>query len=151
MKLEDVLGECGIPVEEMTSSYLELFVPHPGVETKGEAEDRFRKELAAAMADLNVCALVVAGLKLEEEAEKGGIPNLDPGAFREDAVHILADEVLGMAVAEYIGGTRARFEYVRYDQKKPGVLGRLGPFVDDVICGLIAGVSSKIYTEAGGG
>jgi len=53
-----------------------------------------------------------------------------------------------MAIAEYIGGTKARFEFVRYDTKKPGILGRLGPFVDDVICGLIAGVSSQMYTEA---
>jgi len=151
MKLEDVLEDHGIPVEEMVSSYLELFVPHPGVERREEAGERFRKELAKAMADLNVCALVVAGLALEEEARRGGIPGLDSQAFEEDAVHILADEVLGMAIAEYIGGTRARFEYVRYDQKKPGVLERLGPFVDDVICGLIAGISSKIYTEAGEG
>jgi len=34
--------------------------------------------------------------------------------FENDSVNIVADEILGMAIAEYIGGTRARFEYVRY-------------------------------------
>ncbi|NOZ76610.1 MAG: alpha-ribazole phosphatase CobZ [Euryarchaeota archaeon] len=147
--LEDVLRESGITTGEMVSAYLELFVAHPGIETAQEAEAGFRRELERAMDDVNVCALVAAGLKLEEEAEAGRLPGMDPEAFREDAVHILADEVLGMAIAEYIGGTRARFEYVRYDREKPGILGRLGPFADDVVCGLIAGVSSRLYTEAG--
>ena len=52
-----------------------------------------------------------------------------------------------MAIAECIGGTYARFEFTRYDQKKPGILSTLGPFLDDAVAGLIAGCTSRLYTE----
>ncbi|MDD1659376.1 MAG: hypothetical protein LUP92_03935 [Methanomicrobiales archaeon] len=52
-----------------------------------------------------------------------------------------------MAIAEYIGGTCARFEFTRYDQKKPGILSGLGPFLDDAVAGLIAGCTSRLYSE----
>jgi phosphatidylglycerophosphatase A len=48
-----------------------------------------------------------------------------------------ADEVLGLGIAAYIGGYKGVFDYVRYDKAKPGILGKLGPFMDDVIGGLI--------------
>ena len=51
-----------------------------------------------------------------------------------------------MALSQYIAGTNM-FEYVRYDKKKPGVLGVLGPFLDDIVASLIGGIMSRIYTE----
>jgi phosphatidylglycerophosphatase A len=53
-----------------------------------------------------------------------------------------------MAIAECIGGTYARFEFTRYDQKKPGILSKLGPFLDDAVAGLIAGCTSRLYSES---
>ena len=149
--MEDFLEKHGIRPSDITSAYLELFIPHPGVGDKETAQAAFEKGLSNAYHDINICSLVIAGFRLEEDAKEGRIPGLDAEAFATDAVHILADEVLGMAIAEYIGGTRARFEFVRYDIGKPGILGSLGPFIDDVICGLIAGISSKVYTDGGKG
>ena len=40
------------------------------------------------------------------------------------------------------------FEFIRYDQAKPGILRKLGPIANDAIGGLIAGVSSRIYSGA---
>ncbi len=65
----------------------------------------------------------------------------------DDPVFLLSDEIIGMAIAECIGGTYARFEFTRYDQKKPGILSKLGPFLDDAIAGLIAGCTSRLYSE----
>jgi alpha-ribazole phosphatase CobZ len=143
-----LLDEKGIKKEDLIETALELFVPHPGVEDKEKAEGFFNKELDMAMADPNISSLILAGLCLEEEGLKGRIPGIKKDEFIEDPVSLVADEILGMAIAEYIGGTRARFEYVRYDTEKPGVLRKLGPIADDLICGLIAGVSSKMYSEA---
>jgi hypothetical protein len=39
------------------------------------------------------------------------------------------------------------FEFVRFDKQKPGILAELGPFMDDVIGGLIGGVSANMYTR----
>lgn len=149
MRMEDFLEDHSIGTSDIVSAYLELFIPHPGVEDNEKARAAFEKGLSVAYSDINICSLVIAGFHLEEDAKESRIPGLDAESFASDAVHILADEILGMAIAEYIGGTRARFEFVRYDIGKPGILGTLGPFVDDVICGLIAGVSSKVYTQAG--
>ncbi len=144
----DLLEDKGITKGAIINSAMELFVPHGRLESKEQAAEIFEELLIRELEDINVASLVLAGLHLEEEGGKGSIPGLDKGDFEKDAVHIIADEILGMAIAEYIGGTKARFEYVRYDTKKPGRLGRLGPFADDVVCGLIAGASSKMYTEA---
>lgn len=151
MRPEDMwswLDAKGIRRDEVLAAALELYVPHPGVETREKAEEVLGSILDKALQDPNVNSLVVAGFLLEEEGRRGSIPGLPREAFDKDPVLLVADEVLGMAIAEYIGGTRARFEYVRYDKKKPGILGRLGPFLDDTVCGLIAGATSRMYTGA---
>ncbi len=144
----EVLEERGILLDDLVSSGMELFVPHGRLKSKKRASSIFRNMLVDALEDINVSSLIMAGLRLDDDGSQGLIPGLNIEDFKKDAVNILADEILGMAIAEYIGGTRARFEYVRYDMKKPGILKRLGPFTDDVICGVIAGVSSQMYTEA---
>jgi phosphatidylglycerophosphatase A len=60
----------------------------------------------------------------------------------------VADEILGLAIATYIGGTRGVFEYVRFDQAKPGILKKLGSITNDAIGALVAGVSSNVYSRA---
>ena len=68
--------------------------------------------------------------------------------YERDLTYLIADEVIGMTIAKYIGGYKGTFDYVRYDKAKPGILGVLGPFMDDVIAGLIGGVSANMYTRA---
>jgi phosphatidylglycerophosphatase A len=55
--------------------------------------------------------------------------------------------MLGIQIATYIAGTRALFEFERFDRKKPGILGKLPPFLDDVIGGLISGALVKVCSE----
>ena len=55
-------------------------------------------------------------------------------------MHLIADELLGIQIAQYIAGSRALFEFTRFDKEKPGILTELSPIMDDVIGGLIAGV-----------
>jgi alpha-ribazole phosphatase CobZ len=139
-----LLRKKGIRKKDLVKTALELFVPHPGVKDAKIAGEFLSKGFEDAFSDPNVNSLVLAGFCLEEKVKRGKIPGL--GSF-EDGPALVSDEILGMAIAEYIGGTRARFEYVRYDKEKPGILDKLGPFIDDVICGVIAGVCSKMYTE----
>lgn len=143
-----MLGQKDIHKKDLVGTALELYVPHPGVESKRKAKKMLEKIFGSIFLDPNVNALVVAGFYLEELAAKGSLPGIERKYFKKDPVFLVADEILGMAIAEYIAGTKARFEYVRFDTKKPGILKKLGPFVDDVICGVIAGVSSKMYSEA---
>jgi alpha-ribazole phosphatase CobZ len=144
----EVLHSIGITTDDIVSAAFELYLPHPGVETREKAEAIFRRELALALSDPNLALLIYAGVLLESEGRKENLPNLQQSDYDCDLTCLIADEVLGMSIAKYIGGYKGVFDYVRYDKAKPGILGRLGPFMDDVIGGLIGGVSSNMYTRA---
>ncbi len=143
-----ILNEKGISREDLIATAMELFVPHPGIETQEIAEQILGKIFDSTLRDPNVNSLLIAAFELERLAVEGKIPGISREDFDRDEVFILADEIIGMAIAEYIGGTRAKFEFVRFDMKKPGVLKKLEAFADDAIGGLIAGASSLMYSEA---
>ncbi|WP_404805312.1 phosphatidylglycerophosphatase A, partial [Methanobrevibacter smithii] len=65
----------------------------------------------------------------------------------DDPAYLYTDEVLGLAISNQIAGTKATFNFKRYDEAKPGIIGGLGPMVDDIFAGLIAGCMSKIFEE----
>jgi len=140
------LEERGIPTEEILKATLELFVPHPGVEKGSDAKKILRRELEKALDDVNVCCLISAGMRLEEDSRMGLIPQMEAEEFNEDPTYLLADEMIGRQIADYIGGTKASFEFHRFDREKPGILRKLGPVMDDVIAGVAAGISSKMYS-----
>jgi alpha-ribazole phosphatase CobZ len=146
--IREVLKNMGITTDEIVAAAFELYFPHPGVETREKAEVVFRRELNLALSDPNLALLIYAGVLLESEGIKENLPNLRQSDYDNDLTCLIADEVLGMSIAKYIGGYKGVFDYVRYDKAKPGILGRLGPFMDDVIGGLIGGVSSNMYTRA---
>ncbi|MCJ7721975.1 hypothetical protein MUO98_06185 [Candidatus Bathyarchaeota archaeon] len=96
---------------------------------------------------MNVSVLEVACFRAEEDGQAGLIPLLPVEQFK-GRPGLIVDELLGVTIANYIAGARGIFEFIRYDQVKPGILRTLGPIANDAICGLIAGVSSKIYSCA---
>jgi len=142
-----VLEEAGISEEVLVSSAMELYVPHPGVENRDIAEKVFKRELKLALSDTNLCILLYAGMLLEKEGEKGNLPGMTRETFDKDLTYLIVDEVIGMSIAKYISGDKGIFEYVRFDKLKPGILSTLGPFMDDVIAGLIGGVSANMYSR----
>lgn len=142
------LERRGISSDDIIATILELHVPHPGIESKEKAARMARKELRRTLSDVNVSALVMADLRSEEDGKCGLVPGVSKREFEKDPRWLIADEVLGMAIANYIAGSKGVFEYIRFDRAKPGILKRLGPIVDDVIAGLLGGISSNMYTRA---
>ena len=152
MKTEDLpllryLEEKGVTLNDLVETALELFVPHPGVETREKAAEILEEEFLDALSDVNVSCLEVACFRAEEDAKAGLVPGLTKERFM-GRPGLVTDELLGMTVANYIAGARGIFEFVRFDQAKPGILKRLGPISNDAVGGLIAGVSSNMYTRA---
>ena len=145
--LLEFLEQKDISLTSLIHCALEMFVPHPGVETEEKAVEMLREEFLDVLADVNVSILEIAAFRAQDDAEKGLIPGLTQERFRGRPGPI-ADEVLGIAIASYIGGTRAVFEYVRFDQAKPGILKKLGSITNDAVGALVAGVSSNVYTRA---
>ncbi|MBP7119929.1 MAG: phosphatidylglycerophosphatase A [Methanolinea sp.] len=135
------LQEKGAGMDEILGAAMELYVPH-GVPER-EAKDSIRQMIEKYMNDPNISSLLLGAILLEDELYWKRINS----EIKDDPVFLLSDEIIGMAIAECIGGTYARFEFTRYDQKKPGILGSLGPFLDDAVAGLIAGCTSRFYSE----
>jgi len=139
------LEERGIYLEDMVSTALELYA-----DVEGEEVDRdgLKKRVEAAIkkesTDVNVALLLAAALHADEQEIKKGRAG---ESGRADAACIIADELIGITIAEYIGGKRALFNFFYYDTKKPGILSQLGLFMDDAIGGLIAGSMSKLLAE----
>jgi alpha-ribazole phosphatase CobZ len=117
------------------------------VENRDIAEKVFKRELKLALSDPNLCILLYAGILLEKEGEKGELPGMSKETFDKDLTYLIVDEVIGMSIAKYISGDKGIFEYVRFDKLKPGILAKLGPFMDDVIAGLIGGASANMYSR----
>ena len=141
------LEKKGITLNDLVETALELFVPHPGLETEEVAAEMFREEFLDTLSDVNVSTLEVACFRAQEDAENGLIPGLSQERFN-GRPGLVADELLGLAIANYIAGVRGIFEFTRFDQAKPGILKRLGPITNDAVGGLVAGVSSNVYTRA---
>jgi len=141
------LEERGITFESLVEAALELLSYHPSMGSRERVIQTLRECLEEALSDVNVAALVLAGLRLDDDGKAGLIPGLTSETYAGDPVSLLADEILGMDVANYIAGSRGIFEFVRFDKAKPGILRRLGPFLDDVVGGVIAGASSNMYTK----
>jgi alpha-ribazole phosphatase CobZ len=142
---DDFFRQMGITREDIVDTAMELWCPHPGVETEARAREVFSSELRHALTDPNLWVLLYVGIALERDAREGRIPKLDPAAYEKDLTFLIADEVLGMAVSIYVGGFKGHFDYARFDRLKPGILKSLGPFLDDIVAGLIGGVSANMY------
>ncbi|MCZ7381815.1 MAG: alpha-ribazole phosphatase CobZ [Candidatus Methanoperedens sp.] len=145
-----ILEEAGLSEEVLVSAAMELYVPHPGVENREIAERVFKRELKHALSDPNLSMLLYAGMLLEKAGDNGELPGMSKETFKKDLTFLIVDEVIGMSIAKYISGDKGIFEYVRFDKLKPGILSKLGPFMDDVIAGLIGGASANMYSRGKG-
>ena len=141
------LEEVGITTKDIMDAIMEHLVYHPSMGSKEKIMNILQRELGKAMSDVNIASLILAGMRLEEDGRTGLIPGIDATAFATDPVFLLADEILGLGIANYIAGSRGVFEFVRFDKNKPGIIKKLGPFMDDVIGGIAAGASSNMYTK----
>jgi len=141
-EIEQRLQSYNITLDDIVSAAMELYVSH-GI-PDDQAATEIRKKLKKYLDDPNVASLLLGAILLEDEL----YIKRKNSEIADDPIFLLSDEILGMAIAECIGGTYARFEFTRYDQKKPGILAKLGPFLDDAIAGLIAGCTSRLYSES---
>jgi alpha-ribazole phosphatase CobZ len=137
----DYINCAGINIDDLVEAGMELCV---GVDKTDELHLRLKNEILKALKDINVVSYVIAGIRLEEDYKKDRIRDVD---IKGDPAYLFADEVIGMAIANHIAGTKAIFNFKRYDEEKPGIIGELGPFLDDVFAGVVAGCMSKVFEE----
>jgi len=135
----DYIEGVDIKIEDLVDAGMELCV---GVEKSEELYKKLHKQILKSLEDLNVVSFIIAGIRLEEDYAKHRVTGIN---VDDDPAYLYSDEVFGMSVANQIAGTKAIFNFKRYDEEKPGIIGKLGPVLDDVFAGLIAGCMSKIF------
>jgi alpha-ribazole phosphatase CobZ len=135
----DYIEEIGIKIDDLVEAGMELCV---GVKKSEELYHRLHQQILKSLQDLNVVSFIIAGIRLEEDYMKHRVDGVN---VDDDPAYLYSDEVLGMSIANQIAGTKAIFNFKRYDEEKPGIIRKLGPVLDDVFAGLIAGCMSKIF------
>jgi alpha-ribazole phosphatase CobZ len=133
------MNDVGVVVDDLVDAGMELVV---GIEKTQEIREKLKKQIFHSLDDLNVVSFIIAGIRLEEDYEKHRVSGVD---VDDDPAYLYSDEVFGMSVANQIAGTKAIFNFKRYDEAKPGIISELGPVLDDVFAGLVAGCMSKVF------
>lgn len=137
----DYLVSEGILIGDLVDAGMELLA---GVEETDEIREKLEKQILKSLSDINVMVLLMAAIRTEEDLSSGRLREID---VSDDPAYLYTDEVLGLAISNQIAGTKATFNFKRYDEAKPGIISGLGPMVDDIFAGLIAGAMSKIFEE----
>lgn len=135
----DYIKSENIKISDLVDAGMELCV---GVEVDSALKEKLEKQILKSLEDLNVIALLMAAIRVEEDFQNNRLREVD---VEDDPAYLYTDEVLGLAISNQIAGTKATFNFKRYDEAKPGILKELGPMVDDIFAGLIAGCMSKIF------
>ena len=131
----------GILIGDLVDAGMELA---EGVEVTDELRGKMKAQILKSLTDINVITLIAAAMMAEQDLTGNRIREVD---VSDDPAYLYADEVLGLAIANQIAGTKAAFNFKRYDEAKPGIIYGLPPMLDDIFAGLIAGCMSKIFEE----
>jgi alpha-ribazole phosphatase CobZ len=140
----ELIRKHGATMDDLVDAAFELYVGDAKDEAVQELRRKCLKLLERNLQDPNIALLLEAASYLDE------VLRSDPNCIfhgTEDPEALVADELIGMSIAEYIGGKRALFNYVRYDRAKPGVLARLPPFMDDAVGALVAATMTRLFEE----
>lgn len=131
----------GILIGDLVDAGMELV---DDAEVTDELRQKMKEQIFKSLNDINVITLLVAAMRTEQDMSNNRIREVDP---REDSAYLYTGDVLGLAIANQIAGTKATFNFKRYDEAKPGIIYGLPPMLDDIFAGLIAGCVSKIFEE----
>lgn len=131
-------------LDDLVEAAFELYVGDAEGDDVRKLKGDFRILLERNLRDPNVALLISAASHLDELL-KSRPDCIFQGA--DDPEALVADELIGMSIAEYIGGKKALFNFIRYDKAKPGVLARLPPFMDDAVGALVAATMTRLFEE----
>ena len=104
-----------------------------------ELKDKLEAQIFKSLEDVDVVALLIAALRTEHVLANNSIREMDEP--------VCTGDILGLAIANQIAGTKASFNFLKYDEVKPGIIYGLPTILDDIFAGLIAGCVTKVLGE----
>ncbi|HIH01449.1 TPA: phosphatidylglycerophosphatase A [Thermoplasmata archaeon] len=138
----EILARHGADLDSLVEAGFALYAGDASAQELADKRERLKAILVSNMGDPNVALLIAAASHLDaliqSDKENVTVPVEDP-AF------LVADELIGMSIAEYIAGKKGLFNFVRYDREKPGIIGVLPPFMDDAVGALVAASMTRLF------
>ncbi len=135
------LEERGITVEKMTTLFSQI---HPILRGNPEKRKKFTKELERALSDQNIAALVIMGLRLDEDANSGLIPENPANEYGRNFV---LSKILQKAVTDYMTKEKAPSRFVRPDYLSSTFADKLGWFTRSVLSAVMYSVYSNSVAD----
>ncbi|ADM27176.1 protein of unknown function DUF105 [Ignisphaera aggregans DSM 17230] len=145
----------GLSEEEFLDLFRELYryMPIPNISDE-KAIEIVKMLLHKILSDPNTWSFIVAARELDLHGLVGTIPNISLEEFARDSPRIIADEIIGMALAMYIAGIKGLFSMYWVERlKEKNILSHnvLGVFEDDVISALLGSLYTLLYEYIQGG
>jgi adenosylcobinamide hydrolase len=135
------LEERGITIENMTTLFSQI---RPLLRENSEKRKQFTKKLEEALSDQNTAGLVIAGFRLDEDANAGLIPE---NLVKEHDSDFVLSKLLQKAVMDYMGKEEAPFKYVRSDYLSSTFTCRMGLFSRNVLSAVMYSVYSNVTVD----
>ena len=135
------LEERGITIENLTSLFSQI---RPVLREDAEKRKQFTTELKQVLSDQNIAALVIAGLRLDEDAKLDLIPENPANEYgRSFVLH----KILQKAVIDYLSKEETTFKYVRPDYLSSTFSDEMGWFTRSVLSAVMYFVYSNVVTN----
>jgi iron complex transport system ATP-binding protein len=135
------LQERGVTIEGMTTLFSQI---RPILRENPEKRKQFTKELEQILSDQNIAALVIAGLRLDEDAKTDLIPENPANEYGRSFVF---SKILQKAVTDYLSDNEISSKHVRPDYLSSIVSDKLGWFSRSVISAVMYSVYTNVVVN----
>jgi adenosylcobinamide amidohydrolase len=135
------LEERGVTVDGMTTLFSQI---RPMIRENPEKRKQFTKELEKVLTDQNIAALVIAGLRLDDDARTNLIPEKPTNNYGRS---FNISSILQKAVIDYMSENNKPTKHVRPDYLSSIASDRLGWFSRSVLSAIMYSVYSNIISN----
>ncbi len=135
------LEERGVTVDGMTTLFSQI---RPIIRENPEKRKQFTNELEKVLTDQNIAALVIAGLRLDDDARTNLIPEKPTNNYGRS---FNISRILQKAVIDYMSENNKPTKHVRPDYLSSIASDRLGWFSRSVLSAIMYSVYSNIISN----
>jgi adenosylcobinamide hydrolase len=132
------LKERGITVENMTTLFSQI---SSILDENPEKRRQFIEKVEQTLSDQNIAALVIAGLRLDEDAKTGLIPENPANEYGRNFV---LSKILQKAVTDYLSKENKAYKYVRPDYLSSIFAEKMGWFTRSILSAVMYSVYSEV-------
>jgi len=135
------LEERGISLAKMTTQFSQT---HHDISENADKLRQFKEELQRVLSDQNVASLVIAGLRLDEDAKMSLIPEIPANASSQSP---LVGEIFQTAVANYLSKKNVTSKPVRLDDSSSAVAEQIGLVTRNILLAIMNCVYSNLFCK----